>query len=62
MEREKKTAHFDDIVLYILPLLKNGITPERQTVLNVLEDIADRVGEDSWELKKQGQQNLFLSL
>ena len=59
MEREKKTAHFDDIVLYILPLLKNGITPERQTILNVLEDIADRVGEDSWKLRTQGQVEIF---
>lgn len=60
MEREKKTAHFDDIVLYIIPLLKNGITPERQTVLNVLEDIADRDGEDSWKLRIKGQAELFL--
>jgi DNA modification methylase len=58
MEREKKTAHFDEIVLYIIPLLKNGITPERQTVLNVLEDIADRVGEDSWKLREKGQTSL----
>lgn len=58
MEREKKAAHFDEIVLHILPLLKNGITPERQTVLNVLEDIADRVGEDSWKLREKGQASL----
>ncbi len=58
MEREKKTAHFDEIVLYIMPLLKNGITPERQTILNVLEDIADRVGEDSWKLREKGQTSL----
>ena len=58
MEREKKTAHFDEIVLYIMPLLKNGITPERQTILNVLEDIADRIGEDSWKLREKGQTSL----
>ncbi len=55
MEREKKIAHFDEIVLHILPLLKNGITPERQTILNVLEDIADRIGDDGWRLKAVGQ-------
>jgi 16S rRNA G966 N2-methylase RsmD len=59
MEREKKTTHFDEIVLHILPLLKNGITPEKQTVLNVLEDIAEREGGDSWRLKKEGQLSMF---
>jgi DNA modification methylase len=61
MEREKKTAHFDEIVLYIMPLLKNGVTPEHQTILNVLEDIADRVSEDAWQLKKQGQSEIMFS-
>jgi 16S rRNA G966 N2-methylase RsmD len=55
MEREHKTAHFDELVLYIMPLLKNGVTPENQTILTVLEDIAYRTGEDSWKLKKEGQ-------
>lgn len=59
MDRENKTPHFDDIILYILPLLKNGITPEHQTILGVLEDIAERVGEDCWRLKKEGQGVLF---
>ncbi len=59
MERENKMAHFDEIVLYIMPLLKNGITPEKQTLLNILEDIAVHVDEDSWKLKTQGQQSIF---
>lgn len=59
MESENKRPHFDEIVLAILPLLKNGITPEDQTILNVLEDIADRVGDDSWLLKRYGQRSLF---
>jgi DNA modification methylase len=59
MEREQKVAHFDELVLHILPLLKNGITPEAQTILNVLADIAEKVGEDSWQLKKDGQGELF---
>jgi hypothetical protein len=51
MERENKTAAFNEIVLNILPLLKNGITPEHQTILSVLEDIGERVGADSWRLR-----------
>ena len=58
-ELEHKTATFDEIALHVIPLLKNGITPERQTVLNVLEDIAEKVGSGSWQLKKGGQQKLF---
>lgn len=52
--REGIDPHFDEIVLNILPLLKNGITPEKQTILTVLESIAYRVGEDSWRLKDEG--------
>ncbi|HOX76907.1 MAG TPA: DNA methyltransferase [Bacteroidales bacterium] len=59
MDRENKTPHFDDIILYILPLLKNGITPEHQTILGVLEDIAERVSGDCWRLKREGQGTLF---
>jgi hypothetical protein len=28
-------------------------------VLTVLEDIAERVGQDNWKLKKDGQLSLF---
>ncbi|MBX3044111.1 MAG: type I restriction enzyme HsdR N-terminal domain-containing protein [Candidatus Kapabacteria bacterium] len=59
MEREKVNPHFDDIILDILPLLKNGITPENQTILSVLEDIAVRVDKDSWQLKNDPQTELF---
>ncbi|MDB9445723.1 hypothetical protein [Anabaena sp. CS-542/02] len=59
MERENNHPGFDTIVLHLLPLLKNGNTPENQTILSVLEDIAERIGEDSWRLKKQGQLSLF---
>jgi len=34
-----------------MPLLKNGKTPEEQTILSVLEDIAERYGKDCWRLK-----------
>lgn len=60
MELEKKMPAFDNIVLQIMPLLKNGTTPEKQTILNVLEDIAERVSNDGWKLKKDGQLGLFL--
>jgi len=59
MEMQNKTPHFDEIVLYIIPLLKNGITPEHQTILTVLEDIAERTGSDCWHLKSEVQLKLF---
>lgn len=59
MEIEKKEATFDDIVLYVIPLLKNGKTPEHQTILNILEDIAEKTGSESWRLKTTGQTMLF---
>jgi 16S rRNA G966 N2-methylase RsmD len=58
-EREGNNPSFDDIVFNILPLLKNGTTPENQTILNVLEDIGEHIGENKWRLRKAGQQKLF---
>lgn len=49
-EREGEYPTFDEIVLNIMPLLKNGTTPENQTILSVLEEIAIRVGTDRWRL------------
>jgi DNA modification methylase len=60
MERENRSLHFDEIVLNILPLLKNGTTPENQTILSVLETIAERTDQDGWRLKcEDGQKTLF---
>ncbi len=59
MEHQGKNASFDDIVLHIIPLLRNGITPEKQTILNVLESIGEHVGNGHWRLKKLGQTQLF---
>ena len=42
-----------------MPLLKNGITPENQTILKVLERIADHIGDNKWKIKKYGQLTLF---
>ena len=39
--------------------MEDSITPENQTILGVLEDIAERVDNDCWKLKKEGQQTLF---
>ncbi|MCX8473751.1 MAG: DNA methyltransferase [Sediminibacterium sp.] len=59
MELEKKSPHFDEIVLYIIPLLKNGMTPENQTILSVLEDIGERTHQDCWRLKRTDYLTLF---
>ncbi|MDP2335914.1 MAG: DNA methylase, partial [Bacteroidota bacterium] len=57
--REGHNPDIEEIVFAILPLLKNGITPEHQTILSVLEDIAQHVGNDCWKLKKaEGQLKL----
>jgi len=58
-EREGTFPTFDEIVLNILPLLKNGRTPENQTILNVLENIAEHIGQNRWRLKTKGQLTLF---
>jgi 16S rRNA G966 N2-methylase RsmD len=52
---------FEDIIFNIMPLLKNGITPEHQTILNVLETIAERIGTDRWRLIEGKQQELLLT-
>jgi hypothetical protein len=59
MEHQHEYPTFDEIILHIMPLLKNGITPEEQTILGILEDIADRTGDERWKLKG-GQQLSFL--
>jgi hypothetical protein len=55
---KKQYPTFDKIILHIMPLLKNGTTPENQTILSVLEDIAKQIGEGCWKLKTAGQQLL----
>ena len=63
MERENKPVTFDEIILEVIPLLKNGTTPENQTVLSVLEDIGQRSGDNYWTLKKNSTQlELFSQL
>jgi hypothetical protein len=55
-ERQNKEAHFDEIVLSILPSLLNGDTPAPQTILGVLEDIGERYGDDCWRLTPDTKQ------
>jgi hypothetical protein len=50
MEREGITPDFEDIVFNIIPSLRNGKTPNNQTVLKVLETIATRIGDDGWKI------------
>ncbi|MCX8507226.1 MAG: DNA methyltransferase [Alphaproteobacteria bacterium] len=59
MAIQEKSASFDDIILNILPLLKNGVTPDDQTVLSVLEDIGQRTHDGRWVLKSTGQMKLL---
>jgi 16S rRNA G966 N2-methylase RsmD len=58
-EHRKDYPTFDEIVFHIIPLLKNGITPEKQTVLSVLEDIGERIEPDKWRLRAKGQIRMF---
>lgn len=50
----------DEIILDVMPLLRNGITPENQTIIKVLETIAEHVGDNRWKIRSEGQQALNL--
>jgi hypothetical protein len=58
-QQQSKEAHFDEIVLAVLPSLKNGNTPEDQTILGILADIAELNG-DCWRLRMEGQRKFFV--
>lgn len=59
LEHRSEHPTFDEVVLHVMPLLKNGITPERQTILNVLKQVSEHIGKDRWRLMKSGQGELF---
>jgi DNA modification methylase len=59
MEHQNYSPTFDEIILNIMPLLKNGITPEKQTILHVLEEMAVRTGDGKWRLAEHQQLNLL---
>lgn len=52
----------DEVVLHVMPLLKNGVTPEKETILKVLQQVAEHMGSDRWRLQKIPQFALFKSL
>jgi hypothetical protein len=58
-ELQKHYPTFDDIVLNIMPLLKNGITPEKQTILSVLNELAIRTSDGKWKLAGRQQLDLL---
>lgn len=49
---------FSEIVQSIMPLLKNGITPEDQTILNVLREWARETPSGCWRLRDDGQMRM----
>jgi len=59
MTREEYFPTFDEIILHIMPLLKNGITPEAQTILNVLATLAERTENGRWRLRADAQLRLL---
>jgi len=61
-ELEKINPTTDDIILDIMPLLKNGRTPEDQTILKILGMIADEIGSNEWKIKEIGQLSLLSPL
>lgn len=61
MQRQDICPRFDDIVLNIMPLLKNGITPKHQTILGVLKRVAEHVGEGRWRMVEGKQLELNLT-
>lgn len=56
LARENKYPTIDEIIMEILPFLKNGTTPEKQTILNELQKIAIRIDNDRWELMTNNTQ------
>ena len=56
---EKVCPTTDAIILDIMPLLKNGITPVDQTILNILRRVADQLKGNKWRLKQAGDQTIF---
>ena len=58
MELRGEQPTFDQIVLNIMPLLKNGDTPEHQTIRQCLETVADRTHHGQYKLKSANQ-NVF---
>jgi len=50
MYREGIHPTLEDVVHNVMPLLKNGKTPDRQTIESELKKLAVHVGKDGWKL------------
>ena len=59
-ETQGESPTTDDIILDIMPLLKNGLTPESQTILIVLNSIAEEFEKDKWRLRQDGQTKMII--
>ena len=59
--RQNNYPDFDELVFNTMPLLKNGKTPEKQTIRNVLEKLAiyDEI-KKGYKLKIDGENELLL--
>ena len=49
-KRQNKGVSFDDICLECLPMMQNGVTPSKELIKEILEQVGVRYG-DKWELK-----------
>ena len=61
MQHKNVMPRFDDIVLNVMPLLKNGITPKHQSILGVLRKVARPLGDGRWQLEEAKQLELSLT-
>ncbi len=58
-EREDIYPTTDNIILDIMPLLQNGITPDDQTILIILRSLANPMKDNKWKLKEKDQIKIF---
>lgn len=56
VERQGKSATFDQIIFNVMPNLINGQTPAKQTILNILEQIAFSSDGKHWKLGNEPTQ------
>jgi DNA modification methylase len=62
MDREGRTASFDQIIFNVMPNLINGQTPENQTILKILEELAYSPDGLTWQLTRDDQLQMTLDL
>ncbi len=58
-ERTKQYPSLNDIVREILPKLKNGISPQEQHIIEILNKIAYKYGDDKWRIINDDKQLTF---